>query len=89
LKEAETKGEKLEAEVVTIIKYLEKFQALYHQNLTSIKASEGLASILNQQRNSKLKTGLFYEEGSISGHPSNKESIKFVKSTTTDNNKPA
>jgi hypothetical protein len=54
LKEDETKGEKLEAEVVTVKKYLDKFQALYHQNMTSIKASEGLASILNQQRNSKL-----------------------------------
>jgi hypothetical protein len=30
LKEDETKGEKLEAEVVTVRKYLEKFQALYH-----------------------------------------------------------
>jgi hypothetical protein len=36
-----------------------------------------------------LKTGLGYEEGSSSGQPSNKESIKFVKSTTIDNNKPA
>jgi hypothetical protein len=89
LKEAETRGEKLEVEVVTIKKDLEKFQALYHQNLTSIKTSEGLASILNQQRNSKLKTGFGYEEGSSSGQPSNKESIKFVKSTTIDNNKPA
>jgi septal ring factor EnvC (AmiA/AmiB activator) len=44
LKEYETKGEKLEAEVVSVRKDLEKFQALYHQNLTSIKASEGLAS---------------------------------------------
>jgi hypothetical protein len=66
LEEAETKGEKLEAEVVTVIKDLEKFQALYHQNLTSIKALEGLASILNRQRNSKLKTSLGYEEGSSS-----------------------
>jgi hypothetical protein len=89
LKEAKTKGEKLEAEVVSVRKDLEKFQALYHQNLTSIKASEGLATILNQQRNPKLKTGLGYEEGSSSGQPSNKESIKFVKSTTIDNNKPA
>jgi hypothetical protein len=48
LKEPETKGEKLEAKVVTVRKDLEKFQALYHQNLTSIKSSEGLASILNQ-----------------------------------------
>jgi hypothetical protein len=36
-----------------------------------------------------LKTGLSYEEGSSSGQPRNKESIKFVKSTTIDNNKPA
>jgi hypothetical protein len=89
LKEVETKGEKLEDEVVTVRKDLEKFQALYHQNMKSIKALEGLASILNQQRNSKLKTSLGYEEGSSSGQPSNKESIKFIKSTTIDNNKPA
>ena len=72
LKEAKTKGEKLEAEVVNVRKDLEKFQALYHQNLTSVKASKGLTTILNQQRNSKFKTGLGYEEGSSSGHPSNK-----------------
>ena len=34
-------------EVVKTRKELEKFQALYHQNLSSIKASEGLATILN------------------------------------------
>jgi hypothetical protein len=73
---------------------MEKFQALYHQNLSSIKASEGLATILNQQRNPKLKIGLGYEEGSSSGQPRNKEPINFVKasvhvkSTTNDNNKP-
>jgi hypothetical protein len=67
LKEAKTKGEKLEDEVVSVGKDLEKFQALYHQNLTSIKASEGLATILNQQRNPKLKTSLGYEEGSSRG----------------------
>jgi hypothetical protein len=68
---------------------MEKFQALYNQNLSSIKASEGLATILNQQRNPKLKTGLGYEEGSSSGKPRNEEPIKFVKCTTNDNNKPA
>jgi hypothetical protein len=87
-KEAKTKFEKLEAEVVSVKKDLEKFQALYHQNMTSIKASERLATILNQQRNPKLKNGLGYEEGSSSGQTSNKESIKFVKYTTIDNNKP-
>jgi hypothetical protein len=37
----------LEEEVVKTRKELEKFQALYHQNLSSIKSSEGLATILN------------------------------------------
>jgi hypothetical protein len=68
---------------------MEKFQASYNQNLSSIKASEGLATILNQQRNPKLKTGLGYEEGSSSGKPRNEEPIKFVKCTTNNNNKPA
>jgi hypothetical protein len=66
---------------------MEKFQALYNHNLSSIKASEGLATILNQQRNPKLKTGLSYEEGSSSDKPRNEEPIKFVKSqpmTTTN-----
>jgi hypothetical protein len=89
LSEKKARCEALEEEVVKTRKELEKFQALYHQNLSSIKASEGLATILNQQRNPKLKTGLGYEEGSSSGQPSNNEPIKFVKSTSYDNNKPA
>ena len=67
---------------------MEKFQALYKHNLSSIKALEGLATILNQQRNPKLKTGLGYEEGSSSGKPRNEETIKFVKCTTNNKNKP-
>jgi hypothetical protein len=67
---------------------MEKFQALYNKNILSIKASEGLATILNQQRNPKMKTSLGYEEGSNSGKPRNEEPTKFVKSTTNDNNKP-
>jgi hypothetical protein len=95
LSEKRAISEALEEEVVKTRKEMEKFQALYHHNLSSIKASEGLATILNQQRNPKLKTGLGYEEGSNSGQPRNKEPIKFVKasvhvkSTTNDNNKPA
>jgi hypothetical protein len=77
----------LEEEVVKIRKEMENFKALYLQNLPSIKASEGLATILNQQRNPNLKTGLGYEEGSSNGQPSNKESINFVKFTCIDNNK--
>jgi hypothetical protein len=69
-------------------KEIEKFQALYNQNMSSIKSLEGLATILNHQRNPKLKTGLGYEEGSSSDKPRNEEPIKFFKSTTNDNNKP-
>jgi hypothetical protein len=86
LSEKKVRCEALEEEIVKTRKEMEKFKGLYHQNLPSIKASEGLTSILNQQRNSKLKVGLGYEEGSSSDHPSNTESIKFVKSSNIDNN---
>jgi hypothetical protein len=89
LSEKKTRCESLEQEVVKTRKEREKFQALYNQNLSSIKASKGLATILNQQRNPKMKTGLGYEEGSSSGMPGNEAPIKFVKSTTNDNRKPA
>jgi hypothetical protein len=85
LSEKKVMCEALEEEIVKTRKEMEKFKGLYHQNLPSIKASEGLTSILNQQRNSKLKAGLGYEEGSSSDHPSNTESIKFVKSSNIDN----
>jgi hypothetical protein len=67
LSEKRAISEALEEEVVKTRKEMEKFQALYHQNLSSIKASEGLATILSQQRNPKMKIGLGYEEGSSSG----------------------
>jgi hypothetical protein len=41
------RSEALEEEAVKPRKEMEKFQALYHQNLSSIKASKGLATILN------------------------------------------
>jgi hypothetical protein len=85
LSEKKARCEALEEEIVKTIKEMEKFKGLYHQNLPSIKASEGLTSILNQQRNPKLKAGLGYEEGSSSDHPSNTEPIKFVKSSNIDN----
>jgi hypothetical protein len=86
LSEKKARCEALE-EVVKTRKEMEKFQALYNYNLSSIKVLEGLATILNHQRNTKLKTGLGYEEGSSSGKPRNKEPIKFVKFTTNNNNK--
>jgi hypothetical protein len=88
ISEKKARCEALEQEVVKTRKEMEKFQVLYNQNLSSIKASEGLATILNQQRNPKLKIGLGYEEGSSSGKSGNEEPIKFVKSTTNDNNNP-
>jgi hypothetical protein len=86
LSEKKASCEALEEEIVKTRNEMDKFKGLYHQNLPSIKASEGLTSILNQQRNSKLKVGLGYEEGSSSDHPSNTEPIKFVKSSNIDNN---
>jgi hypothetical protein len=77
--------EALEEEIVKTRKEMEKFKGLYHQNLPSIKASEGLTSILNQKRNPKLKYVLGYEEGSSSDHPSNIEPIKFFKSSNIEN----
>jgi chromosome segregation ATPase len=71
LSENKVRCEALEEEIVKTRKEMEKFKGLYHQNLPSIKASEELTSILNQQRNSKMKAGLGYEEGSSSDHPSN------------------
>ena len=70
--------EALEEEAVTTRKELEKFQALYHQNLSSIKASEQLNNIMSKQRSPLLKIGLDYEEGSSSNHLENKESDKLI-----------
>jgi hypothetical protein len=85
LSEKKARCEALEEEIVKTRKEIENFKGLYYQNLPSIKASEGLTSILNQQRNPKLKARLGYEEGSSSDHPSNTEPIKFVKSSNIDN----
>jgi hypothetical protein len=85
LSEKKVRCEALEEEIVKTRKEMEKFKGLYHQNLPSIKASLELTSILNQQRNSQLKVGLGYEDGLSSDHPSNTESIKFVKSSNIDN----
>jgi hypothetical protein len=85
LSEKKVRCEALEEEIVKTRKEMEKFKGLYHQNLLSIKASKESTSILNQQRNSKLKARLGYEEGLSSDHPSNTKSIKFFKSSNIDN----
>jgi hypothetical protein len=47
LSEKKARCEALEQEVVKTRKELEKFQALYNQNLSIVKASEGVSTILN------------------------------------------
>jgi hypothetical protein len=49
LSEKKARCEALEEEIVKTRKEMENFKGLYHQNLPSIKASEGLTSILNKQ----------------------------------------
>ena len=58
LTEGKKRCEALEEEVVKSRKELEKFQALYHQNLSSIKSSEELNTVLIKKRSPWLKTGL-------------------------------
>ena len=76
--ESKTRCEALEIEVVIARKELEKFQALYHQNISSIKASEELNNILNKQRSPLIKTGLGYEKGASSSQSENIEQTKMI-----------
>jgi len=46
---------------------------LYHQHLSSIKATEYLNNILNNQRSPFIKTSLVYEGSSSSSRPEKKE----------------
>ena len=73
LSEKKERCESLEEEVVKTRKEMEKFKALYLQNIPSIKASAELNDILIKQRSPLLKTGLGYVSGS-----SNKEPVNMV-----------
>jgi hypothetical protein len=64
LSEKKARCEALEEEVVKSRKEMEKFKALYLQNLPSIKASVELNDILSKQRSPLLKTVLGYVSGS-------------------------
>ena len=78
LAESNTRCEHLEKEVVIVKKDLEKFQALYHQNISSIKASEELNNILNRQRSPQIKFGLGYGQGASSSDSESKESSNLI-----------
>ena len=78
LAKSKVRCEHLEKEVVTVKKELEKYQALYHQNISSIKDSEELNNILNRQRAPQIKFGLGYGQGGNSSNPESKESSKVI-----------
>ena len=78
--------EALEEEVVKSRKELEKFQSLYHQNLSSIKASEELNNILSKKISPLNKIGIVYEEGTSSIQSENKETTKVI--TFQNSNQP-
>jgi hypothetical protein len=71
--------EALEEEVVKTKKEMEKFKALYLQNIPSIKASKELNDILNKHRSPFLKTGLGYVSGSSSEETESKDPTKMIK----------
>jgi hypothetical protein len=79
LSEKKARCEALEEEVVKTKKEMEKFKALYLQNLPSIKASAKLNDILSKQRSPLLKTGLGYVNGSRSKQRESKEPVKMIK----------
>jgi hypothetical protein len=64
LSKKKARCEALEEEVVKTRKEMEKFKALYLQNLSSIKASTKLNDIMSKQRSPLLKTSLGYVSGS-------------------------
>ncbi len=74
-----TRCEKIEEEDVMVRKELEKLQSVYHQNMLSIKASEELKNILNNQISPLIKTSLGYEISSSSSWLENKEYTKLIK----------
>jgi hypothetical protein len=79
LSEKKARCEALEEEVVKTRKEMEKFKALYLQNIPSIKASTELNDILRKQRSPLLKTGLGYVSGSSSKQTESKEPVKMIK----------
>jgi hypothetical protein len=79
LSEKKERCKDLEEEVVKNRKGMEKFKALYLQNIPSIKALVELNDILRKQRSRLLKTVLGYLSGSRSKQPESKEIVKMIK----------
>ena len=88
LAESKVRCELLEKEVVTAKKELDKYQTLYNQHMSSIKAFEELNNILNKQRAPQIKYGLGYSQGESNSHSESKNSpnmIKFQSSKHAEN----
>jgi hypothetical protein len=71
--------EAFEEEVVKTRKEMEKFKALYVQNIPSFKALEKLNDILRKQRSPLLKTSLGYVSGSRRKQLERKEPVNMIK----------
>jgi hypothetical protein len=83
LSEKKARCKALEEEVVKTRKEMEKFKALYLQNIPSIKALTELNKIMSKQRSPLLKTRLGYVSGSISKQSKSKEPINMIKFQVT------
>jgi hypothetical protein len=79
LSKKKARCEALKEKVVKTRKEMEKFKALYLQNLLSIKASVELNDILSKHRSPLLKTGLGYVSGSSNKQSESKEAVKMIK----------
>jgi hypothetical protein len=69
----------LEEEVVKTRKEMEKFKALYLQNIPSIKSSVELNNILRKKRSPLLMTSLGYVIGSSNKHIERKDPVNMIK----------
>jgi hypothetical protein len=79
LSEKKARCKALEEEVVKTRKEMEKFKALYLQNIPSIKALAELNEILSKQISPLLNTRLGYVSGSRSKQPKRKEPVNMIK----------
>ena len=79
MREKNLECEKLEEEVVSLRKNLEKSQRELLMNTPLIKGSEQLDQILNAQRSPIIKTGIGYEGETSKSKVEDNKKIIFVK----------
>ena len=79
MREKSQECERLEEEVVSLRKNLEKSQRELLMNTPLIKGSEQLDQILNAQRSPIIKTGIGYEGETSKSKVEDNKKIIFVK----------